>query len=76
LVELCDFLGNNHSFKRFISLIQRTFETGPKQWASFCTSYTYLVYQQNLFKRHKSMLRASVFLYFGYPSDISVENTV
>jgi len=54
-------------WKRFISLIQKTFETGPKQWAPFFTSYTDLVYLQNVFKRYKSMLRASVCHCFGYP---------
>jgi len=68
LVELCDFFGNNHRFKALysISLIQKLFETDPKQWASFLTSYTYIVYLQTLFKRHKSMLRTSVFHCFGY----------
>ena len=51
-------------WKRFVSLIQKTFETGPKQWASFFTSYTDIVYLQNVFK---SMLRASVCQCFGYP---------
>jgi len=31
-------------WKRFISLIQKTFETGPKQWASFFTCYTDFVH--------------------------------
>ena len=30
--------------KRFISSSQKRFETGPKQWSSFFTSYTDLVY--------------------------------
>jgi len=34
------FQGITTVWKRFISLIQETFETGPKQWASFFTSYT------------------------------------
>jgi len=54
-------------WKRFISLIQRTFETSPKQWASFFTSYTDLVYLQNVFKRYKLMLRASACHCFSYP---------
>jgi len=31
-------------WKRFVSFIQKTFETGPKEWVSFFTSCTYLVY--------------------------------
>ena len=59
---------NNHSLKAlYISLIQKTFETGPKQWASFFTSYTDLVYSKNVFKSYISMLRASVCHCFGYP---------
>jgi len=61
------FQGINTVWKRFILLIQKTFETGPKQWASFLTSCTDLVYLQNVFKRYKSMLRASVCHCFGYP---------
>jgi len=45
------FQGKNTDWKRFISLIQKRSETGPKQWALFFTSYTDLVYLQNLFKR-------------------------
>jgi len=36
------FQGITTVWKHFISLIQKTFETGPKQWSSFFTSYTYL----------------------------------
>ena len=67
LVELCYFQGIITVSKRFISLIQKTFETGPRQWASFFTSYTDIVYLQNVFKSNKSMLRASVCQCFGYP---------
>ena len=61
------FQGIATLWKRFISLIQKTFERGPKQWVSFFTSYTDLLYLQNVFKRYKSMLRASVCHCFGYP---------
>ena len=47
------FQGITTVWKRFISLIQKTFETGSKQWASFFTTYTDLVYLQNVFKRYK-----------------------
>ena len=60
------FQGKTTVWKRFISSIQKRFETGPKQWASFFTSYTDLVYLQNVFKRFKSMLRASICHCFGY----------
>jgi len=50
-----------------MTLIQKMFQTGPKQWASFFTSYTDLVCLQNAFKSYKSMLRASVCHCFGYP---------
>jgi len=50
-----------------MSLIQKTFGTGPNQWVSFFTSYTDLVYPQNLFKKYKMMLRASFCHCFGYP---------
>jgi len=50
-----------------MSLIQKTFETGPNQWDSFFTNYTDLVYLQNVFIRYKSMLRANVCHCFGYP---------
>ena len=43
------------------------------EWASFFTSYTYLVSLQNVFERFKSMLRASVCHSFSYPSEISEE---
>jgi len=42
------FFREKQVWKRFISLIQKRCETGPKQWASFFTSYTDLVYLQNL----------------------------
>jgi len=61
------FQGITTVWKRFISLIQKTFEMGPKQWASFFTSYTDLVYLQTVFERYKSMLCASVCHCFGYP---------
>jgi len=61
------FQGMTTDWKRFVSLIQKMFETGPKQWASFFPSYKYIVYVQNVFKRYKSMLRARVCLCFGYP---------
>ena len=61
------FQGITTVWKRFTPLIQKTFETGPKQWASFFTSYTDLVYLQNVFKRYKSMLCASACHCFGYP---------
>jgi len=44
------FQGITTVWKRLISLIQKKFETGPKQWASFFTSYTYLAYLQNVFE--------------------------
>jgi len=59
------FQGITTVWKRFISLFQKTFETGPKQRASFFTSYTDLVYLQNVFKRYENKLRASHC--FGYP---------
>jgi len=40
------FQGITTVWKRFISLIQKTFETGPKQWALFFTGYADLVYLQ------------------------------
>jgi len=43
------FQGKKTVWKRFISLIQKRFGTGPKQWASFFTSYTDLIYLQNIF---------------------------
>jgi len=61
------FQGITTVWKRFISLIQKTFETGSKQWDSFFATYGDLVYLQNVFKRYKSMLRASVCHCFGYP---------
>ena len=54
-------------WKRYIYLIQKTFETGPRHCASFFTGYTDLVYLQSVFKRYKSMLRARVCHCFGYP---------
>ena len=48
------FQGIKTVWKRFISLIQKMFQTGYKQWASFFTSYTYLVYPQNVFKSYKA----------------------
>ena len=44
------FQGITTVWKRFILLIEKTFETGPEQWASFFTSYTDLAYLQNVFK--------------------------
>jgi len=41
LVELCDFPGNNHSFKSFISLIKKTFETGPEHFSQ-ATQISYI----------------------------------
>ena len=63
------FCGSNYAifqritavWKRFISLIQITFETGPKQWASFFTSYREFVYLQNVFKRYKKACCAQAF---------------
>ena len=61
------FQGITTVWKRFVSLIQKMFEMGPKQWVSFFTSYAFLVYLQNVFKSYKSMLRASVWHCFGNP---------
>ena len=69
------FQGRTIVLKLFISLIQKPFETGPKQWASFCTSYTDLVYLQNVFKRYKSMLRASRLPLFSLSITKSVKNS-
>ena len=48
------YLSNYAIFQRittvwncFISLIQKTFETVPKQWASFFTSYTYHIQRRS-----------------------------
>jgi len=60
------FQGITTVWKPFVSLIQKTFETGPKPWASFDTSYTDLVYLQNVFERYKSMPGASLCHCFGY----------
>jgi len=60
LAELCYFSGNKQSLKALYIMNLKKFGTGPKQWASFLTRYTDLVYLQNVFKRYKSMLRASV----------------
>jgi len=61
------FQGKTTVWKRFVSLIQNRFESGPKQWVSFFASYTDLVYLQTVFKRYNSILRASVCDCFGYP---------
>jgi len=61
------FQGITTVWKRFLSLVQKTFEMGRNQWTSFYTSYTYLVYLQNVFKRYKSVLRAIVCHCFCYP---------
>jgi len=53
-------------WKCFVSLIHKSFETGPNQWASIFTSYIVLVYLHNVFEKYKSMLRASVCHSFGY----------
>jgi len=43
--------------------MQRTFETGPKQWASFFTSYAGLVYLQMYLKgkKHAARKRSQLF---------------
>jgi len=46
------------------------FETGPKQWASFFTSYTDLVDLQNVCQSYISMLFATV---LAIPTEISEE---
>jgi len=43
------FFREQPQFESGLSLLQKTFETGPKQWASFFTSYADLVYLQNVF---------------------------
>ena len=53
------FQGISTVWKRFISLIQKIFETGLEQSASCFTSYTYIVFLQNVVG-YKTMLRTSV----------------
>ena len=69
------FQGITTVWKRFISLIQKTFETGPKQWASFFTSYTDLVYLA--YKMYLKGIKACCALAFAIvlanPSEISEE---
>ena len=60
-------------WKRFVWLIQKTFETGPKEWASFFTSYTDLVYLQNVFKRYKTCCAQAFATVLAIPSEISEE---
>jgi len=67
------FQGRNTVWKRFISLVQKTFELGPKQWASFFTSYTDLVYLQNVFKRYETCCALAFATVLANRSKISEE---
>jgi len=62
----------NHSLKALYT-IPKTFQTGPKQWASFFTSYTYLEYLQNVFKRCKACCAQAFATVLAIRSDISEE---
>jgi len=46
---------------------------GPKQWASFFTSYTDLVYLQNVFKRCKACCTQAFATVLAIPSEIGEE---
>ena len=67
------FQGITTVWKRFSSLIQKKFQTGPKQWASFFTSYTDLVYLQYAFKRYKTWCAQAFATVLAIPSEISEE---
>jgi len=49
---------------------------GPKEWASFFTRYTYLVYLQNVFKRYKKHAARKRFPLFWLSVAKSVKNSV
>ena len=50
------------------------FETGPKEWASFFTSCTDLVYLQNVFKSYKACCAQAFATVLAIPSEISEEH--
>jgi len=60
------FQGKITVWKRFISLIQGL-KRVPNSGPCLSQDYTDLVYLQNVFKRYKSMVRASVCHCFGDP---------
>jgi len=49
------------------------FEKGPKQWTSLFTSYTDLVYLQNVFKRYKACCAQAFATILAIPRKISEE---
>jgi len=77
LVKLCYFSGNNHSLKalyiiKFRKRLKRVPNSGPRFSQATQISYIY----KNLFKRYKSMLRASVCHCFWLSITKSVKNSV
>ena len=68
------FQGITTVWKRFISLIQKTFETGPKQWASFFASYTDLSHICKMYLKGPEACYAQAFATVSaIPSEINKE---
>jgi len=70
------FQGIGTVWMSFISLIQKRFETDPKQWASFFTSYTDLLYLQMYLKSLEACCTQAFATVLAIPSKISEEQCV